>query len=116
MNGTHYIVNDTFMVTFKCVATGVPSPDIQWYRGETLINSTIDMRVMIDVGDVTEPERELATVTRALSLSNTNINDSRTNYTCRASNIAMNGIDFRNFELYVQGMLNIPNLLELINY
>ena len=116
MNATRYIVNDTFMVTFMCVASGVPSPDIQWYIGDTLLISTIDMRVMIDDADVTEPERELATVTRALSISNTNINDSRTDYTCRASNTAVNGTRSRGFELFVQGMLNIVNLVEFIYY
>ena len=116
MNATRYIANVSSMVTFRCMAVGVPPPDIQWYRGEILINSTTDMRVMIDDADVTEPERELATVTRALSLSNTNTNDSRTDYTCRASNIAMNGIYFRDFELFVQGMLNIVNLLEFMYY
>ena len=116
MNATHYIANVSSMVTFRCMAVGVPPPDIQWYKGETLINSTIDMRVEINDADVTAPERELATVTRALFLSNTNTNDSRNDYTCRASNIARTGIDFRNFELFVQGMLNIVNLVEFIYY
>ena len=116
MNATRYIANVSSMVTFRCMTVGVPPPDIQWYKGETLINSSTDMRVMIDDADVTEPERELATVTRVLSLSNTNTNDSRRDYTCRASNIAMNGIRSRSFELFVQGMLNIVNLLEFMYY
>ena len=48
------------------------------------------------------PERSLATVTRELTLSDTSISDTSTNYICRASNAALAGEDSEMFELFVQ--------------
>ncbi len=98
---TRYVVNVTDTITFQCIATGVPPPDIQWYRGIEILNSSSDSRVTIRSPIIDEPERALVTVTRELILASTS--DSGSGYDCRATNAAMKGEDSEGFELYVQG-------------
>ena len=69
-----------------------------------MLNSSI-MGVTINSVNVDEPNRALATVTMELILSDTSIIDTSTNYSCRASNAAMDGEDAEVFELFVQGKL-----------
>ncbi len=109
---TRYVVNVTDDITFQCIATGVPPPDIQWYRGNVMLNSSSDSRVTIGIPMINEPERALATVTRELVLTQTSTSDAGSDYSCRATNAAMGGQDSRMFEVYVQGkcLLCIPSL------
>ena len=67
-----------------------------------MLNSS-SMRITIGNLIKEVPERSLATVTRELTLSSTSITDASTNYSCRASNAAMPGVDSEMFELFVQG-------------
>ena len=100
---SRYVVNVTDDIIFQCTATGVPPPDIQWYRGNVLLNSSTD-RVTVRTQSVDEPERALATVTRELMLSQTSAaSDASSDYSCRATNEADNGQDSEVFELFVQG-------------
>ena len=99
---SRYVVNVTDDIVFQCTATGVPPPDIQWYRGNDLLNSSND-RVTIRNLSVDEPERALATVTRELTLSRTSASDASSDYSCRATNEADGGQDSEIFELFVQG-------------
>ncbi len=93
----------TDAITFQCAATGVPPPDIQWCRGNVTLNSSSDSRVTIRSPITNEPERALATVTRELVLTQTSTSDAGSDYSCRATNAAMGGVDSEGFELYVQG-------------
>ena len=99
---SHYVVNVTEDIIFQCTATGVPPPNIQWYRGNVLLNSS-NNRVTVRTLSVDEPERALATVTRELTLSQTSTSDSRSDYSCKATNEADGGQDSEVFELFVQG-------------
>ncbi len=100
---TRYVVNVTDAITFQCAATGVPPPDIQWYRGSLMLNSSSDSRVNITSPIIDEPVRALATVTRELVLTQTSTSDAGSDYSCRATNVAMGGEDSEGFELFVQG-------------
>ncbi len=96
-------MNETDVITFQCTATGVPPPDIQWYRGSVIFNSSSDSRVTITSPIIDEPVRALATVTRELILTQTNTSDAGRDYSCRATNAAMGGEDSEGFQLFVQG-------------
>ena len=50
-----------------------------------------------------EPNRALAMVTRKLIISNTSYSDAGSDYSCRATNIAITGQDSERFALFVQG-------------
>ena len=102
---SRYVVNVTDHIMFQCTATGVPPPDIQWFKGNVLLNSSTD-RVTIGNLSVDEPERALATVTRELTLSQTSTSDSRSDYSCKATNEAYGGQDSATFNLLVQGLNN----------
>ena len=60
---SYYVVNVTDDIIFQCTATGVPPPDIQWYRGNVRLNSSTNSRYVIRDGGVSMPERSLAVVT-----------------------------------------------------
>ena len=66
--------------------------------------NTSSMRVTIGSALVEQPNRALATVTRELILSDTSTSDADTEYSCIASNAAMDGEDSEMFELFVQGL------------
>ena len=72
------------MAQFRCNATGVPRPTIEWYyeystTGNTLMDNTNVMIVEVPTGD-----RKLLST---LTLTNTTLPNDRGNYTCRAVNI-----------------------------
>ena len=48
-------------------------------------------------------ERSLAMVTNYLVINDTEESDAGNNYTCKAHNMADNGMDMETFELFVQG-------------
>ena len=101
---SRYVVNITDDIIFQCTATGVPPPDIQWYRGDDLLSSS-NNRITIGNLSVDEPERALATVTRVLTLSQTSTSDSSRDYSCSTTIMAMQYP--KKFELVVQGWYNI---------
>ena len=104
----NYTVNMGDVVTFQCVATGIPAPSISWFRNGTILRSTTDSRIIIsDHSEATladDNEEIILQTTRTLNLSMTQDNDSDS-YECRASNDAMNGDDSESFQLIVQSEL-----------
>ena len=102
--GGRYVVNVSDPVTFECVATGVPAPTIQWFKGGDILDSS-DSRISLGEPALMESFRDLATVRRTLTISSTLKNDTDTNYSCRASNIASGGVDSEMFQLFIQGLL-----------
>ena len=105
-----YVVNETFSITFTCIAGGIPQPLIQWFRGDLLLDPVVNTSLspQFELGDAnaTIPLRAVSVVTRMLTLNNAMGSDSGT-YTCEATNDAMNGIDRENFEVFVQSKLYI---------
>ena len=110
-DGGCYVVNVTDTVTFQCIATGVPPPIIQWYRGGQLLDSSMDIRISLSKASIREPSRQLAIVERTLNISDTTKNDTDSAYSCRATNDAEGRMDSETFSLFVQGIAS-----ELILY
>ena len=100
---TNYTVNMGDVVTFKCVATGIPAPSITWFRnGTELSNSRMTLGNLSEATLVEDSAGEMILQTsHSLDLSMTENGDSGS-YECRASNNATNGSDTASFELIVQ--------------
>ena len=116
---TGYVINVTNTVTFECIATGIPPPAIQWFRGGMLLTSegvlgsgqslvsTGEMNSCLTLGEpspmvLPTPAGRIYRVERTLTLS-TNGSDTDM-YTCMASNInAVQPVGIQNFTLFVQG-------------
>ena len=117
------IVNQTNPVTFECSATGTPTPLIQWYQGDLLLNGTgpgINSRVEL-TSVMIVPLGEHGTTRSTLAISYTMGGDSE-NYTCIASNQLINNDkitearDQETIELFIQGKDIILSTTELYNF
>ena len=101
----NYTVNMGDVVTFECVATGIPAPSITWFRNGTELSSS-----RVTLGNLSESTAMdgdgeiILQSTRTLNLSMTQDNDSGS-YECRASNDATNGEISESFEVIVQSEL-----------
>ena len=116
---TGYVINVTNTVTFECIATGIPPPAIQWFRGGMLLTpegmlgsgeslvSTGELNSRLTLGEpskvmIPTSAGRIYRVERTLTFS-TNGSDTDT-YTCIASNInAVQPNATQNFTLFVQG-------------
>ena len=81
-DGHTFYTNEFTPAVFQCTATGIPAPEISWYRNGTdahvtLSEASVSM-VATDGGDVYQ-------VNRTLTLDNAMDSDSG-NYTCVADN------------------------------
>ena len=112
--GQRLVVNATNPATFDCSATGIPTPDIQWYSGDLLLNGTgpgINTRVGLTL-TANAPRGELGTAMSMLTINDTVGSDSGL-YTCVATNLLtnyteeVNGSDDENTDLFVQGTYNL---------
>ena len=103
----NYTVNMGDVVTFQCVATGIPAPSITWFRnGIELAGPRYTFSDLSDPSLVMSVAGEMVYQTsRNLSASMTADGDSGP-YECRANNIATPGQDTESFELIVQSTLN----------
>ena len=112
--GQRLVVNQTNPATFDCSATGGPTPLIQWYQGDLLldgtglgINSRVDLTSTVNDGSL----GEIGTVMSTLAISNTVGSDSGT-YTCLATNVLTNYTQMieeraeERIDLFVQGMIS----------
>ena len=101
----NYTVNMGDVVTFQCVATGIPAPSITWFRnGTELSNSRVtlsDLSEATNVADVDDTREMILQTSRTLNLSMTEDNESGS-YECRASNDGTPGEDSESLELIVQ--------------
>ena len=116
---TGYVVNVTDAVSFECIATGIPPPTVQWFRGGMLLTpegesgsgqnmvSSGEQNSRLMLGEPSQmmiptPAGNIYQVERTLTFD-TNGNDTYT-YTCMASNVnAVQPIATHNFTLFVQG-------------
>ena len=81
-----YVVNESSTVTFQCTGTGVPVPDITWYRNGALItdtrfNKTTNLTLL-------DSSSLIYSVTGSLTLNNAVDTDTDTGYSCTANNSA----------------------------
>ena len=105
------VINQTDSVTFVCIATGLPTPLVQWYRGDLFLNGTgmdINSRVELNNTMMDGSLGQISTVISMITITDTIGGDSDT-YSCAASNalinngVMENGIDQQNATLFVQG-------------
>ena len=108
-NQINYTVDEGNFITFKCIATGIPAPEITWLRDGVELNSTSNPR--INIGNARDPiaisrddNETVLEVTRNLNLTNI-VDENSGSYVCVATNIAGNGND--TFEVIVQGMFGL---------
>ena len=116
---TRYVVNVTEPVTFECIATGIPPPTIEWFRGDMLLTpeeasgsgqnlvstDEVNLRLMLSEPSqmlVPTPTGNIYQVERTLTF-NTDGNDTDL-YACVASNInSVQQNATQDFELFVLG-------------
>ena len=73
------------MAQFRCNATGVPRPTVEWYyEYSTTGNALMDNVNNVMIVEVSTGDRELLST---LKLTTTTLPDDSGNYTCRAVNI-----------------------------
>ena len=85
---------------FQCTATGIPAPDINWYRNGTVLSYSGDSQIL-----VSSPSQQLLSsgvyqVTQTLTIANTTVSDSGY-YSCVGNNSV--GMDTSTFVLTVRG-------------
>ncbi len=116
--GDMLVVNQTNSATFVCTATGLPTPLVQWYRGDLLLNGTgmdINSRVELNNTIMYGSLGQISTVISMITITDTIGGDSDT-YSCVASNALINngvmedGRDQQNVTLSVQGNVIISLL------
>ncbi len=109
--GEMLVVNQTNSATFVCTATGLPTPLVQWYRGDLLLNGTgmgIISRVEVNNTMMYEILGQISTVKSMITITDTIGSDSDI-YSCVASNALINngvmedGRDQQDVTLFVQG-------------
>ena len=97
-------------VIFECNATGIPAPEIQFFLGDSLLDSNFNERFSlldptmetIDISASASGEI-VYLVTRQLSI-NTTLDADSNNYSCVASNTNVRQpVDSVEFELVVRG-------------
>ena len=85
---------------FQCTATGIPAPEISWYKNGT---DFIDARVTLSEASVSMVAGSAYEVDRTLTLDNATDSDSGI-YTCQAVDVnAVQPSVSREFELLVRG-------------
>ena len=97
----NYWVKEGDPVTFQCVATGYPAPNITWFRREHQLLSSIDSRI---IWNNSSPRIQfgLITVESNLTISSTTSSDTDDSYRCVATNIYEDNSPF--IQLEVQGL------------
>lgn len=93
-----YTVRVQSPVSFKCIGTGIPAPNITWYKSGNLIMASDSVTLSNSV--YLNESTLLYVVTSTFSIAQVAVSDSG-NYTCSASNPA--GNDTAQFELNVIG-------------
>ena len=96
-------------MTFVCSATGIPTPLIQWYQGDLLLNGTgLGINSRVNLTTTVNAMRELGSVMSSLTISATMGGDSGT-YICVATSVITNytqttqGRSDEIVKLFVQG-------------
>ena len=93
-----YRVREGDPVTFQCVATGYPAPNITWFRGEQQLLSSRDSRIIWS----NSSQFGLITVESNLTISSTTSSDTDDRYRCVAT--SMYEVNETVFSLEVEGL------------
>ena len=107
MENFTYTVDEFTSVTFACGASGVPGPNISWYRNANQLTAEFDIRISFTAENeamIDTPRGPLIAIGRTLTFTQVFDNDSNI-YTCRAVNDAVNGTAEQDFELIVRGKI-----------
>ena len=103
----NYLVEPMDEVVFECNATGIPAPNINWYRDGDLLNEAFDSRISLGDPIVIPPadSNDVYEVYRTLTFDSTTNGDAGT-YTCVADNgnAQMPNVT-QNFDLLLTGKL-----------
>ena len=86
MNQT-YTVKDYSTASFQCIGTGIPAPNINWYRNESLIIASD--RFTMSTSTYLNDSTLVYVVISALNITQAVESDSG-NYTCSANNTVDN--------------------------
>ena len=81
----------TQSVTFTCTAFGVPIPYIDWFLGDTLLESD-------DVYDISS-DSAFAVITSYLTISEVTLDDDGAVFTCSADNVQGNDFAFATLQV-----------------
>ena len=105
-DGYTFYTNEFTPAVFQCTATGIPAPEISWYRNGTVLSNSADARFTLSeasVSMVVTDGENVYQVNRTFTLENTTDIDSG-NYTCLAENDnAVEPSVSQEFELFVKG-------------
>ena len=101
-NDDNYRVREGDPVTFQCVATCYPAPNITWFRGEHQLLSSIDSRIIIWNNSSPRIQFGLITVESNLTISSTTSSDMDDRYRCVAT--SMYEVNETVFSLEVEGL------------
>ena len=97
-----YFSNENTPVTFRCTATGIPTPDITWYRNGSSLLSSSDPRITVGPPSQQLLSSGLYQVVQTLTITNTADSDSGS-YSCVGNNTV--SMDTSTFELVVRSKL-----------
>ena len=97
-----YITNEMTPVTFQCTVTGIPSPNITWYRNGSSLLPSSDPRITVSPPNQQLLSSGLYQVVQTLTINNTADSDSG-NYSCVGNNTV--GMETVDFELIVRSEL-----------
>ena len=97
----NYRVREGDPVTFQCVATGYPAPNITWFKGKQQLLSSMDSRIIWSNASA-RIQFGLITVKSNLTISSTTSNDMDDSYRCVAT--SMYEVNETIFSLEVQGL------------
>ncbi|XP_011404665.2 PREDICTED: receptor-type tyrosine-protein phosphatase delta-like isoform X2 [Amphimedon queenslandica] len=86
----NYVVDENSTVTFQCTGTGVPEPDITWYRNGVPITDT---RFSELTESMLDSSSLIYSVNGSLTLNNAYNTDTDTGYSCTATNTFGNASD-----------------------
>ena len=105
-DGHTFYTNEFTPAVFQCTATGIPAPEISWYRNGTVLNNSTDACVTLSeasVSMVATDGGDVYQVSRTLTVDNAMDSDSG-NYTCVADNgNAVQPSVSQEFELFFRG-------------
>ena len=98
----YLVANEFEEVSFTCSSTGIPVPEIRWYRNGTEITDETERFVITEDGYSMQPGSLLTQYNETLTISNMVDTDNGT-YTCVAIGVSNASVEFHltvNCELY----------------
>ena len=101
-DGHTFYTNELTPAEFQCTATGIPAPEISWYRNETVLNSSTDARVAQSLKKTNALDCSVVEVVHTLTLYHSVDGDSGV-FTCQSDN-GLGAVSSQDFMLFVRGI------------